>query len=210
MKGRPTQSAPPKRDQSDPPGDDLSDSTPLWPPPASITQLSDPHQDSTSNSAKPSRSPGKARHNPQSDDFTASSTRSDSASIAAILVRLQEFDKVVLQSQKSELKQVAATSTNNFKHLEHCVERLDHHSLNGGKASSHDDGYEDPIRGNDGAYGIIHPSRTHCTISLLQTISCIDQRTLHSRTFGISSLSSLYSRCSLQHICPVPTIYLQQ
>ena len=104
------------------PDDDMSDSTPLWPPPASISQLSDR---SIHDPVPPLRFQrgDKPRQNPQSDDRTASTTRSDSASIAAILSRLQQFDKI-LQFQQNELQQVATTASSNYKHLETRLERL--------------------------------------------------------------------------------------
>jgi hypothetical protein len=108
---------------STPLDDDLSDSTPLWPPPASISQVRDTPPTNSDAPSKSSRDGGKARHNPQSDDYTAVSTRSESASIAAILARLEEFDKA-LQSQQSELKQVSSASTENFKHIETRLDRL--------------------------------------------------------------------------------------
>ena len=124
VKGRPN--IPPSSasvSDSVPLDDELSDSTPLWPLPASISQVRDPPQTNSDAPSQSSRGGGKARHNPQADDYTATSTRSESASIAAILARLEEFDKA-LQSQQSELKQVSSASTENFKHIETRLDRL--------------------------------------------------------------------------------------
>ena len=94
----------------------------MWPAPD--TTEGDTATKANQHKKQKARSPAAQLKNPQSDDQTAASHRSDASSLTALLVRIQNMEKAQQEFQ-AELKKVVATSEEKFEEVNERLRTVD-------------------------------------------------------------------------------------